>query len=456
MRISIAIVLLVMVTLLSFDFPLMQIRNRGELVGVRAEKFKIEKPFGMSFINGGAFSLSTADHGFDDLSHFSPRTVSVASFFMDETEITNGEYMQFVRWVRDSIARDLLGKRFQQLGTTDQSEGIGQFAFKNLVDDESLSEYQRYMIERYGEDFTGTNLINWDAPLTWDFNEYYDMDYAEVMDSLYIHPSRWINGVPKLDIKKFKYRYVASSNEAQDSQSSEPNSSLLNQQPFISEEIIEVYPDTTVWIKDFYYSYNVPMHNNYFWHPAYRDYPVVGVNWNQANAFCIWRTDYKNIYKLSNNEFEAQRFRLPTEIEWEYAAKGGVEPGIYPWGTNDLVDERNRFLANFKPERGDYTADYALYTVEAKSYKPNGYNLYNMAGNVSEWTNTSYIWNNADYIPTLNPNIKKKLDNRKVIKGGSWKDVAYFLQISSRDYEYADSAKSYIGFRTVQDATLIQ
>ncbi|HUH45774.1 MAG TPA: SUMF1/EgtB/PvdO family nonheme iron enzyme, partial [Arenibacter sp.] len=109
------------------------------------------------------------------------------------------------------------------------------------------------------------------------------------------------------------------------------------------------------------------------------------------------------------------------------------------------------FMANFKPQRGDYAADMALYTVEAKSYEPNDYNLYNMAGNVSEWTNSSYDPNSYEYVSTMNPNAVSSENTRKVIRGGSWKDVAYFLQVSTRDYEYQDSARSYIGFRTVQD-----
>jgi formylglycine-generating enzyme required for sulfatase activity len=74
-----------------------------------------------------------------------------------------------------------------------------------------------------------------------------------------------------------------------------------------------------------------------------------------------------------------------------------------------------------------------------------------MSGNVSEWTNTAY---NADsyYLgSTMNPNVEDKSNHRKVIRGGSWKDVAYFLEVGTRDYGYGDSARSYIGFRTVQD-----
>jgi gliding motility-associated lipoprotein GldK len=89
--------------------------------------------------------------------------------------------------------------------------------------------------------------------------------------------------------------------------------------------------------------------------------------------------------------------------------------------------------------------------VEAKSYEPNGFGLYNMAGNVSEWVDSSYEPSSYDFSSNMNPNVNDTANLRKVLRGGSWKDIAYFLQVSSRDYEYADSARSYIGFRNVQD-----
>jgi formylglycine-generating enzyme required for sulfatase activity len=74
-----------------------------------------------------------------------------------------------------------------------------------------------------------------------------------------------------------------------------------------------------------------------------------------------------------------------------------------------------------------------------------------MAGNVSEWTNTSYRLSSYYMASTINPNVEDRKNKRKIIRGGSWKDTAYFLEVSSRDYEYADTARSYIGFRTVQN-----
>ena len=74
-----------------------------------------------------------------------------------------------------------------------------------------------------------------------------------------------------------------------------------------------------------------------------------------------------------------------------------------------------------------------------------------MAGNVSEWTDTSYDAAAYEYVSSINPNVSDLKNMRKAVRGGSWKDVAYFLQVGTRDFEYADSARSYIGFRTVQD-----
>jgi gliding motility-associated lipoprotein GldK len=193
------------------------------------------------------------------------------------------------------------------------------------------------------------------------------------------------------------------------------------------------------------------MFEQYFWHPAYGKYPVVGVSWKQAKAFCHWRTANKLYHLPEERRIFETEYRLPTEAEWEWAARGGRELAMFPWGGPYSRNVQGCFLANFKPLRGDYAADQALYTVEADAYTPNDYNLYNMAGNVSEWTASSYESNAYEYMSTMNPNVSDKKNMRKVIRGGSWKDVAFFLQVSSRDYEYADSARSYVGFRTVQD-----
>ena len=375
------------------------------------------------------------------------KTVTVRSFYMDDTEITNSEYRQFVEWVKDSIARTNLAILADDLGLGPEDGGIGDYAFKD-ADTTRLSAYDKYMLNNYagmGETGYEGRALDRKQNLIWDTSKYPDEYYAEVMDSLYISQEESYNGQRHIDVTKLKYKYTWMDIEAA------ARAKKGNRKNFIKQEELEIYPDTTVWIKDFSYSYNEPMHNDYFWHDAYSDYPVVGVSWQQAQAFCNWRTKFKNDDQKSRGKQFVNRFRLPTEAEWEYAARGGIEGGTYPWGGPYVISDTGCFMANFKPQRGDYAADQALYTVEAKAYEPNDYNLYNMAGNVSEWTNSSYDPNSYEYVSTMNPNAESTQNARKVIRGGSWKDVAYFLQVSTRDYEYQDSARSYIGFRTVQD-----
>ena len=429
-------------------------KNRGELIGVKQKKWFGDKPYGMVLVEGGAYIMGKSDEDLAQLQNAPAKTVTVPSFYMDETEITNSEYRQFVYWVKDSIALAMLAREAEDLGLgEDNKDGIGEFVFQDS-DTTKLSEYQKYMRESYydvNEDLYAGRALNWDADLTWDTEDYTDKNYARIMDSLYLPPDLWYNGEMKLDVEKIKYLYTWFDAEGAAAESKRNRQQFIDREPFIKREEVQIYPDTTVWIKDFTYSYNEPMHNDYFSHPAYQDYPVVGVSWTQAVAFCNWRTKFKNGYQREKGQPNVSRFRLPNEAEWEYAARGGIPSGTYPCGSPYLLNDRACFLANFKPLRGDYAVDQAVYTVEAKSYLPNDYNLYNMAGNVAEWTNSSYNAGAYEYVSSLNPNMSNTEEERKVVRGGSWKDVAYFLRVSSRDFEYSDTSRSYIGFRTVQD-----
>ena len=423
--------------------------DRGELVGVKGKKWLPEKPYGMTLIPGGAFVMGKSGDDFVAVNDAPTKTVTVRSFYMDETEITNSEYRQFVEWVRDSTVRLRLAILADELGETpgDGDAGIGDFAFLDNEDEEK-TPYDQYMEDNYygmGDDFYEGRKINNNIDLIWDTAEYPDEYYVEVMDSMYLPMEESYNGQRTLDVSKlnFQYSYMDIGAAAQDKSK--------QRKDFIKKESLNIYPDTTVWIRDFNYSYNEPMHNDYFWHQAYGDYPVVGVTWKQAKAFAAWRTLYKNSNQKKRDREFVNSFRLPSEAEWEYAARGGIQGGDFPWGGPYTKNDRGCFLANFKPLRGDYAADQALYTVEANSYEPNDYNLYNMAGNVAEWVDSSYEAASYDYNSTMNPLVNDPTNLRKVTRGGSWKDVAYFLEVSSRNYEYADSARSYIGFRTVQD-----
>jgi gliding motility-associated lipoprotein GldK len=435
--------------------------DKGELVGIKGAKWHPEKPFGMSLVPGGSFIMGKSDQDIAGVEDAPSKTVTVPSFYMDETEITNSEYRQFVEWVKDSTMRVRLALMAE--GSTNSGENknknvtISSFAYndfdeKNVKNSKTNTVYDKYMWDNYysigtKDDPNAYRKLNKKSKLIKDTKKYPDEPYTEVMDSMYLPLEASYNGLRTIDVDKLKFRYSWMDIQAA------AKSKGGKRQDFIRTEQVKVYPDTTVWIKDFNYSYNEPMHNDYFWHKAYGDYPVVGVKQSQAIAFCEWRTLYKNNYVKSKKKGRdlVNKFRLPSEAEWEYAARGGLQSATYPWGGPYTKNDRGCFLANFKPNRGDYASDNALYTVEAKSYDPNGYNLYNMSGNVAEWTATAYDPSAYEFISNISPNILDYKNKRKVVRGGSWKDVAYMLQVSTRDYEYADSARSYIGFRTVQN-----
>jgi sulfatase modifying factor 1 len=355
-----------------------------------------------------------------------------------------------VFWVRDSILRYNLAEMADLEGKTPDDEGIGEFAYSSS-EEEDMTPYEKYMLDTYGNE---QRKINNDIDLIFETDEYPDELYAEVMDNMYLPLEESYNGQRTWDVSQFEFMYSDMDIQRAAKDRSLSRSDVINKWP------VKVYPDTTVWIRDFEYSYNEPMHNDYFWHQAYGDYPVVGISWEQAEAFCQWRTLLKNSYKKEKGQQFVNSFRLPSEAEWEYAARGGLDGATFPWGGPYAKNDRGCFMANFKPLRGNYAADQALYTVEADAYEPNDYNLYNMAGNVAEWTTSSYRSNSYEFSSSINPdvNIEAPLFRErmgfgvfKVVRGGSWKDVAYYLQVSSRDYEVDTIQRSYIGFRTVQD-----
>ncbi len=382
--------------------------SNGQLVGDQTRmNYKAPLPIGMVYVPSGSFKMGASDEDIRGRNDATIHTIQMVGFYMDATEISNQEYRQFTNWVRDSVANTILGN------------------FKDMPDGSTRLDMSKH--------------INWKDP-----------ELQDQLSSIYIPAelSGW--GVKTFDVSKFVYHYTSFD------YGNSVRHPTETQIKYVNAFDIPSYPDTTVWIKQFNYSFNEPIAQQYFWFQGFNKYPVVGINWKQCNAFCDWRTKVWRAEREREHQYTESRFRLPTETEWEYAARGGRNESPYPWGGPYIINKKGCYLANFKPQRGNYAADGGLYTVPVDKYAANDYGLKNMAGNVSEWTSSEYAGGNYNQQADLNPNVEYNVQpgdaqwmRRKVVRGGSWRDVAYYLQVSTRDYEYQDTAKAYIGFRCV-------
>jgi formylglycine-generating enzyme required for sulfatase activity len=399
-------------------------------------------PYGMNLIKQGSFNLGPSEEEIDQ-SNTKVKTVSVPSFWMDDTEITNNEYRQFVYWVRDSIARQLLSETIPEFLVTEGKRGA--------------------MLE--------TPRLNWMEPIEWK-----NPEYQAALEDIYVPENERFFGRREIDARKLHFEYYwidyqqaakrANSYNYQiqsysgtviDAEGKE--NPIQNRSSFIMHEVTPVYPDTLVWVRDYTFSYNEPLTRKYFSHVAYDNYPVVGVTWAQAKAFCNWRTKQLNTFQEMIKNPGVMDYRLPSEVEWEYAARGGHLMTLYPWGSYYTRNQEGNYVANFKPARGNYVSDSQnnITTLRVANFLPNSYGLYDMAGNVAEWTSNAYDESAYEIMSDFSPDFQydAKPDDqpamkRKVIRGGSWKDIAYYIQVSTRSFEYQDSAKSYIGFRCVR------
>jgi gliding motility-associated lipoprotein GldK len=438
----------------------------GELVGVSAPAWNEPNPYGMVLVGRGSFAMGPADK--DSLwgTFQDPKGVSIDAFWMDETEITNAEYRQFVYWVRDSILRERLSAIDEDYKITEDKDG------------EPLDP----------------PVLNWKKAIPSEKRAANDEDMLAVL-----HSVNWTNpitGVTQLDAKQMIYRYqvfdytgyalrrnrldpaervrntdiVIDPNEvimiSKDTAYFNEEGKIISETvtrplssiyDFLNNYIINIYPDETVWVNDFNNANNESYTRLYFNHPGYNDYPVVGVSYEQAQAFCVWRTEQlkKSISSSFANTIEP--YRLPTEAEWEYAARAGKSENRFPWSQDAVTADKGCFLGNFKPGDGDYTQDGHLISAKVATFSPNGFGLYDMAGNISEWTSTAYLESGPEIMSDMNPEYRynaAKEDpyamKKKVVRGGSWKDPQHFIRSDVRSYEYQNEQHSYIGFRCVR------
>ncbi len=435
----------------------------GEVTGAGGRTFSEPTPYGMTLVRRGHVKVGIEQQDTLWGRQTPVKDVSVEGFWMDEHEVTNSMYRQFVNYVRDSILRERL-------------------ADPNYGGDES------YKIEEDKNGDPVTPHLNWKKPLPRKPNE----DEQRAFESLYT--TNPVTGEKLIDWRQLNYRYEVYDyvEAAKRKYRTEVSERVLNtdaqtannEQIWISKDtayiddegrivrqtinrqytgawdflntyIVNVYPDTTCWVNDFPNAENESYMRNYFSSAAYNDYPVVGVTWEQANAFCAWRTEYL-LKGLGSAARFVQRYRLPTEVEWEFAARGR-EQNEFPWEDKSVASGEGCYFANFKPDRGNYTKDGNLITSRVGTYASNTNGLYDMAGNVAEWTSTIYTEAGVQSMNDLNPELRYNAAledpysmKKKSVRGGSWKDPESMIRSAWRTFEYQNQPRSYIGFRCVR------
>lgn len=371
-------------------------------------------PPGMVYVPSGTIyyksSLDSSDVG---------KNMSLSAFFIDKTEVTNRQYREFVNWVADSIA------------------------ITNYLNDDQYFLPVQNGFEGSNERFIDWKKVKKNSPL-WKSK---DPVIQERLAPMFTREGT--RTVLNREVLNYRFSFLKSNSESKE---------------YIIENV-PVMPVEDIWSKDFPNAQLVSMDANYFTHEAFDYHPVVGVTWKQARAFTDWRgkeimsTIMKNSY-LSGFQLT---FSLPTEAQWQYAAEGKIDPRDSINRTRLTIGGENsnekQLAVNFKQGEGMYSRDGATFTLPVKSYTANAFGIYNMAGNVAEWTLDAYSPSSSEFVNDLNPVLLYDANDddsdalrRKVVRGGSWKDNGELLNSETRSYELQDAPHSYVGFRCVMSA----
>ncbi|MFV0605003.1 MAG: SUMF1/EgtB/PvdO family nonheme iron enzyme [Niabella sp.] len=363
----------------------------------------IEIPTG-TFVPG-----STTAHLSDSVNEYA-KPILISGYYISQTEVTNAQYKEFVNWVRDSIAAKTIG---------------GEYIDVSSANDTSIN-------------WKKASKINYTNP-----------EIIGKLSDLFLDPSQTIGQKRMLNPAKLIYlmegfNYV---------EASKKENAGRNPNDFLYKYDVQIYPDTLAWMRDFGYSNNEQMAVGYYDSPKYQNYPVVGVSWMQANAFCDWMTKHKiNVLQTKSKMAEGGKCRLPTESEWMYAA--GLNNGLYSQNTHQQKSKKEKKNSDKKEQKED--GKEKIFPVYVQEGKKGNIGLYNMAENVAEWTGTSYYEGGENFQNRFNPDIQWGTPNsksaavrRKVVRGGSWKDTPVLKTTDNRSYEDMGATHSFVGFRIV-------
>jgi formylglycine-generating enzyme required for sulfatase activity len=435
-----------------------------------------ETPKGCVLVEGGLFLMGNQPNGYlinqsDSLfcKHDYKARVTIASFFISDHEVTNEEYNSFLNWFKIRRAMDILAEHHAEL---------------------------RLENGQYNEEIP----IDWSHPTLL---KYFYLPTKNANGEYQIDPKQILYALPDASCFKKEYDYRSNASSA----------------------------DFLLWK-------NIDSMSRYFTDPIYKDFPVVGISWVQANEYCKWLSNESNQkilltkkllkkysyyfttdnYLKSNDKSSATNFlqpnfRIPTEAEWEYAAVyfdkatepesfGSNSKHFYPWRTNELIDKKGIYLANFgriydqnKLLMKKLNDDGFLFTAPIKSYAPNQNKIYEMAGNVSEWVmdsrengenigvysslmlenpnlafkfaynqlKTKFLDLDTNYqsgIDKVNEYLSERISYEnhlknnspaRVVKGGSWTDASIYLMPGSSTFFNQNSSSARIGFRVAMD-----
>lgn len=374
--------------------------------------------------------------GFDSLTFYNAQRSHISEFYISSFELSNKDYKQFTDYVWDSLFHSLLG---------------------------------------YTNIFENKKCIDWDRKIDWNNK----LIRKIILDSFGLKSNQRIFNNEELDFEKCIYSY------------NENN----------TQKKIKIYPDTSCWLNNFYgnWSKASELFNRYYKTKDFENYPVVGINYWQALAYCAWKTQVIKNLIPKNFKFNVF-FTLPTSSEWEAAANN------YPlkifkykkivdiaknknWNTNShklfYADKNKTIKYNYNffsiIDPNGYTfkevdEDGYFFTSPVKEYEPNLNGLYNMNGNVAEWVsedtlNTSdiiisklkkqkkYQKNEKEELLKNFPNtllaklgidsFSTRMNKFKIIKGGSWFSTPFYLQNGVNQYYLPSENSNFIGFRIV-------